>query len=254
VKTKKTLWGTVVGVLLFVLLKLKFLLMVLKVSKFAGTFITMVVMIWSYSIFFGWPFAVGFVILLTIHEFGHVLAAKVEGIPVSMPLFIPFLGAFITMKKMPTDARSEAILSAGGPILGSLSSILCLAVGTLMDNNLLLSLAYVGAFINLFNLVPVHPLDGGRMVTAISPYMWLVGIPVLGILAWKFFNPIILLFLIIGCLQAYKVWRNPDKEYYRVTPKVRVTFATLYFGMMGVLGVVMVYVASLNITGPATHG
>ncbi|HUI90970.1 MAG TPA: site-2 protease family protein [Chitinivibrionales bacterium] len=229
-----------------VLVKFKSLVFALKFGKLATTIISMFVMIWVYATQFGWWYAAGFVLLIAVHESGHVLAARGAGLKVSMPIFIPFVGAFISMKQQPTNARTEAIVASGGPVLGSIGAFFCLALGIVYKNNLLLALAYTGCLLNLFNLVPVHPLDGGRIVTAISPLMWLIGIPVLLFIALRYPNPLVVLFVILGAFQAYRLWKSPNKEYFAVSKQTRITFAALYFGLMIVLGLVMSWIHGLH--------
>jgi Zn-dependent protease len=244
-KKRRGLWGVIAGIGV-VLLKFKSILIALKMGKFATTIISMFVMVWVYATQFGWLYAVGFVLLIAVHEGGHYFVAQRVGLKVSMPIFIPFVGAFISMKQQPTNARTEAIVAAGGPVIGSIGAFACLAAGVFFNSNLLLALAYTGCLINLFNLIPVHPLDGGRIVTAISPLMWLVGIPVLIIVSVKYPNPITIIMLILGAFQAYRIWRSPDKSYFAVSRRTRISFAVLYFGLMIVLGMVMAWIHNLH--------
>jgi Zn-dependent protease len=244
-KKRRGIWAVLAGIGI-VLLKFKSILIALKFGKFATTIISMFVMIWVYATQFGWWYAFGFVLLIAVHEGGHVVAARRAGIKVSTPIFIPFVGAFISMKQQPTNARTEAIIAAGGPVIGSIGAFVCLAIGVLFQSNLLLALAYTGCLINLFNLVPVHPLDGGRIVSAISPRMWLIGIPVLIIILIKYPNPITILMVILGAYQAYRIWRSPDKSYFAVSRQTRISFAVLYFGLMIVLGIVMSWIHNLH--------
>jgi Zn-dependent protease len=228
-----------IGVILF---KFKGILIALKFGKFAGTFLSMFIMMWFYAKQFGWWYAAGFVMLIFVHESGHFFAARYMHLDVSAPIFIPFVGAFITMKQQPTNARTEAIIAAGGPVLGSIGALFCLAMGLYLRNGLLIALAYSGAFLNLFNLIPVHPLDGGRIVTAISPIMWFLGIPILVIMMIKFPNPVIIIFVILGIFQAFRTMKSADKAYFNVSSGTRFTFAVLYFGLMIVLGVTMFWI------------
>lgn len=123
----------------------------------------MMVSIWAYALISPWQFAVGFVALMFVHEIGHVIAAKRIGLPVSAPLFIPFMGALITMKRQPLDARQEAYVAFGGPILGSIGAVVVFGAAYYYHSPLLYSLAYVGFLLNLINLLPIHPLDGGEL-------------------------------------------------------------------------------------------
>jgi Zn-dependent protease len=247
-KRKRGFWAiaAAAGLLLY---KFKAVLIALKFGKFAGTLISMFVMIWVYATQFGALYAVGFVLLIAVHESGHMFAARGVGFKVSMPIFIPFVGAFISMKQQPTDARTEAIIAAGGPVLGSLGAFACLGVGVFFHSSLFLALAYTGCLLNLFNLIPVHPLDGGRLVSAISPIMWVIGIPILIVIAMKYPNPIVILLAILGVFQAYKLWKSPNKAYFAVSRQTRITFATLYFGLMIVLGSVMSWIHGLQSAG-----
>lgn len=256
-KNKKGIWGVLGSILalllkfkaiiFLVLTKLKFLLVILKLGKFASTLISMFIMIAVYARIYGWAFGIGFVILLFIHEMGHYLCAKYIKLDVTLPIFIPFVGALIRMKEAPRDAVVEAKLAMGGPILGSLGSLICFLLYFPLKQNFLMALAYTGFMLNLFNLIPLHPLDGGRTVSAISPKLWLVGIPV-GIVALvKFFNPIIVLLLVLGVLQLINQWKNPDKSYYEVLPSTRFAFAIVYFGLIALLGLGMTYIHSIHV-------
>jgi Zn-dependent protease len=148
----------------------------------------------AYALIWGWQFGLGFVLLLFVHELGHVAVAKYQGLPVSAPVFIPFMGALILMKEMPQNAWKEAQIALGGPILGSLGAAACWAAGASMDSDLLMALAYVGFFLNLFNLIPVLPLDGGRAIGAVHPVFWVLGAAVLVVAAVLWLSPAILIF------------------------------------------------------------
>lgn len=256
VKDKKGIWGVfaVIGAILakfkfvifLVFAKLKFILIALKLGKFASTLVSMLFMIVIYAQMYGWAYGLGFVLLLFAHEMGHYIVAKKVNINVSGPVFIPFVGAFVSMKDEPENAAKEAAMAAGGPILGSLAALGSVLIYMVTDNNLFLALAYTGFMINLFNLIPIHPLDGGRIVTAISPKIWLIGIPILLYVSIEFFNPIIIMFLIMGCVQAYKQWRNPDTNYYNTSISTKIIFSLIFFGLMALLGVGIFYIHGLH--------
>jgi Zn-dependent proteases len=224
------------------LAKFKFLFIFLKLGKIFSTFGSMMLMIWVYARIHGWTFGVGFVLLLFMHEMGHYFAAKKARLPVSAPIFIPFVGAFISMKEQPADAKTEAFVAIGGPVLGSIAALLCLGIYYGTGKSVFLALAYSGFILNLFNLIPVHPLDGGRIVTAISPVLWVVGIPLMLIAVVKFFNVIIIMFLILGTVELYKYYKNPDKKYFEVEKSTRVMYALAYFGLISLLGLCSGYI------------
>src|SRR5262245_42010416 len=159
---------------IFVLGKLKFLLPLLKFTKL-GTLLTMLAAIWAYALFFGLPFAIGFVLLIFVHELGHGLVMQRLGIRAGAPVFIPFVGAVIAMKSLPRDAYVEALVAIGGPVLGSAGALACLVVAWLTGSPFWYALAYTGFMLNMFNLIPISPLDGGRIVGVVSRWLWLAG-------------------------------------------------------------------------------
>lgn len=222
--------------------KLKFLFVFLKLGKLASTFGSMLVMIWVYAKIHGWAFGVGFVILLFMHEMGHYFAAKRVNLPVSTPIFIPFVGALISMKEEPADATTEAFVAIGGPVLGSVSALICLVIYYITGKSVFIALAYTGFILNLFNLVPVHPLDGGRVVKAISPMLWIIGIPLMVLAALIHFNPIIVIILVLSIIQLYKYYKDPDKKYYEVEKSTRIIYAVTYFGLIAILGLCSGYI------------
>src|SRR5215510_9233281 len=126
---------------------------------------TMLLMIWVYTQLWGWQFALGFVLLLFVHEAGHLVVARKFGLKVGAPVFIPFMGAFIALKEAPRNAWMEAYVGIGGPMLGSFGALVCNALGHFFAAPIFIALAWFGYFLNLFNLTPVGMLDGGRIVT-----------------------------------------------------------------------------------------
>ena len=223
--------------------KLKVLLVALPKIKIFSTSATMLVSVAAYSLIWGWQFAVGFVLLLLVHEMGHVIQLRREGVPASAPLFIPFLGAVVGMKQAPKDAAVEARVGLAGPVLGSLGCLVPLALYAETDNNLFRALAFTGFFLNLINLLPVLPLDGGRAMAALSPAMWAVGFVLLAGIMILYPTPIAILILVFGGLETYRRWkqrRSPESQgYYRVRPATRLAIAVVYVGLAAALGVGM---------------
>jgi Zn-dependent protease len=223
---------------LFVFGKLKWLLAGLKFMKF-GSLITMLLTIGVYSQFFGWPFAVGFVLLILVHEYGHMLAMKQQGIPAGAPVFIPFVGAVIAMKGRPRDAFVEAVVGIGGPLLGGLGAVGCLVAALATGSKFFFALASTGFLLNLFNMLPVSPLDGGRITGAISRWLWVagyaIGVPVLLLTG----SPILGLILVLGLFTIYRTWKNPVRGYYEISPARRAMVAAGYFGLLAALALGM---------------
>lgn len=236
---QKGLWRRFgpLGLLLFFLFsKLKYIGVILQIGKFK-TFITMLISIWAYAMFWGWPFAVGFVALLFIHEMGHVAALRMMGIKATAPMFIPFLGAYIGMKQMPQNAFAEAVMAYGGPLLGTLGAIGCAGAGFITGNPFWYALAMSGFLLNLFNLLPIAPLDGGRIIGVISPKLWIVGL--IGAIALFYYtwSPIVGLIIIMGSFQIYSSRKRPADEkarYYAVTPGKRIVMGVAFLGLLAV--------------------
>jgi Zn-dependent protease len=215
--------------------KLKGLLLLLPKLKLLTTSASMLVSIGAYALIWGWRFAVGFVLLLFVHEIGHVIQLRREGIPASAPMFIPFVGAFVAMKGLPKDAAAEARVGLAGPVLGSLACLVPWGLHELTGNDLFLALAFVGFLLNLFNLAPVLPLDGGRAMAALSPAMWYVGYAALIVFTVLFPNPIGILILLLGGFETWRRWKarkDPEsREYHRVSPRTRWAVAIVYLGL-----------------------
>lgn len=225
-----------IGVLLA---KFKGLALLALKAKFLGTALTMVLSAGAYALLFPVWFAVGFVVLIWVHEMGHVLQLRREGIPASAPMFIPFLGAFVAMKQMPKNAIAEARVGLAGPVLGSLGALGAWGIFELTQEPFFLGLAYVGFFLNLFNLLPMLPLDGGRAVGALSPAFWLVGIAALVALVIVSPNPILILIALLGGLELWRRWRARNtlegQKYYEVSTRDRLLIGLVYFGLISVL-------------------
>lgn len=222
----------------FLLVKFGGLLLKLKVVT---TGATMLVSIAAYAWIWGLPFAIGFVLLIFVHELGHVLELRRQGVPASAPLFIPFLGAVIGMKELPDDAWKEARVALAGPILGSLGAAACWIAGEATDSDLLLALAFTGFFLNLFNLIPIVPLDGGRAAGALHPALWFVGLLMMVGLVVVRPNPLLLIIVVLGGLDLWNRWRSRGEagDYYRLTVGQRASVAVVYLGLIAALGLAM---------------
>ena len=211
-----------------------------KVGKFLTTGGTMLISVFAYSFVFGWRYAVGFVLLIFVHEMGHYLAAKKRGLNVGVPTFIPFVGAWIQLKEQPMDAETEAFVGIAGPMLGSAGAFVCYLLAIDSGSHLLLALAYAGFVLNLFNLIPVSPLDGGRIVSVISPRIWFLGFPMLvALFIWRP-SPLLILIAVFALPQLWKAFKDKNilaSEYYRAPRSVRLKYAAQYLLLAGLLAV-----------------
>ena len=231
----RKIWAPIAAVGAFIV-KFGAILFKLKFVTVAGS---MIVSIGAYALLGGWWFGLGLVVLIFVHEMGHVLELKRQGVPASAPLFIPFMGAVVGMKKMPENAWKEAQVALAGPILGTIGSAVVWGLGAYYDSNFLKAMAFVGFFINLFNLLPVVPLDGGRAAAALHPALWGLGLAGLVVLEIYRPNPILPIILIFGGLELWRRWKtrnHPEFErYYKVLPWQRALVFVLYVGLAAFL-------------------
>jgi Zn-dependent protease len=200
---------------------------------------SMAVSIAAYASLWGWKFAVGFVLLIFVHEMGHVVMLRARGIKAGAPVFLPFLGAFVSMKSAPRSVYEEAESALAGPLAGTIGALALAWVAHADGSGLLRSLAFTGMLINLFNLLPALPLDGGRVAGALHPAIWVVGLIALLGLEIHSPSPVLLLVLVLG---SYELWhrfrgRNSaaSKAYLDLSSKQRLRVGTAYVGLIVVL-------------------
>jgi len=225
------------GAVLALLAKAKGLLIGLKFGKLLLTMGSMMATIWFYARGNGWSFGIGFVLLILIHELGHAAAIRRAGLAAGYPVFIPFFGAMIALKGQPRDALVEAEIALAGPVAGAVASTACAALYFVGHDKLFLALAYSGFFLNLFNMTPLPPLDGGRVAALFSRRAWIVGAVMLGALFLVTSTPQLLL---IGLLSVGHIVRrrrqqaegDPAPE---VRGEARRAMAWRYFGLCGFL-------------------
>jgi len=235
--------GAAGAALLAFLAKLKAILLFLPKVKLLATAGTMGVSLVAYASIWGFGFGAGFVVLLLLHELGHVIQLRREGIRASAPIFIPFLGAVIGSRSLGDNAFAEAKVGLAGPVLGSIAAAACIPIYHATGNDLWRALAYTGFLINLFNLIPVVPLDGGRAMAAMSPWMWVAGFGALVVLAVLAPNPVFVLILVVGGFEAYRRWQQYRRgvvgSYYHVPALDRALIAAVYVALIALLVVGM---------------
>lgn len=214
------------------------LLLAGKFGKFLLSGGSMLLSVGAYALVFGLWYAVGLVALILAHESGHYIAAKGRGLNVGLPTFIPFVGAWIELKEQPMDAETEAFVGIAGPMLGSAAAFLFYVAALQSGSNLLMAIAYAGFLLNLFNLIPLSPLDGGRIVSVVSPRIWFLGVPILvGLFFWSP-SPMLVLVAIIAAPQlwmAFKTRSATETAYYRASRSVRLQYATQYLALVAFL-------------------
>src|SRR5215208_2901192 len=223
----------------------KALLLLLPKAKVLTTAGSMLVSVAAYALIWGWKFAVGFVALLFVHEMGHYIQLRREGVKPSGMLFIPFLGAAVGTRSLGGSALAEARVGLAGPILGTIGCLVVAGIYLATGEEFWKALAFTGFFLNLFNLVPVLPLDGGRAMAAMAPWMWFAGFGAMVALLLIAPNPILILIVLLGGFETYRRWKQRksgeegNAAYYKVKPVHRLVVGAVYVGLLVLLGVGM---------------
>jgi Zn-dependent protease len=253
-ETRRRDGGLIGGALAGLAAFLKYGVVLLKVGKIAPTLISMVVALFFYTIFFGPAFALGVVLLILVHETGHVVVSRWQGIPMSLPVFLGPFGAFTRIKGPVKTAKQEAIIAIGGPVFGTAAALVTFLWGLATPEGhfhfLLLALAFFGFFINLFNLVPMSPLDGGRVANAISRWMNVVGIVIMAVVAVWLSNPFAFIILILGIITTVQRFRNASRglEPAQAPPATRAVIGAAWIGMVAacLIGMSLAHTAEIN--------
>ncbi len=230
-------------VLLAVFLNLKWLYL-LKVFFLSGG--SLLVSLWFYALFWGWKFALVFVLMLLAHELGHYVTIRNYGLPARLPMFVPFMGAY-TVGGVPESLEHDAYIALAGPLTGLGVAAICFVFGYETHSTFWYMAAYVGAFLNLFNMIPTPPFDGGRVAGALSPSLWIGGFVAFLGLALALHLPLffVILFGALALPGAIAGWRGyKDPRFATITPGGRVRVALWYLVTLFALFYLMTLTAS----------
>jgi Zn-dependent protease len=214
----------------------------LKWGKLAASGGSMLLSLVVYATIWGWRYAAGFVALLFAHEMGHYIAARQRGLNVGAPAFIPFVGAWIALEDQPVDVETEAYVAIAGPVVGTIAALAVYLWGRSENSGLLLAISYAGLFLNLFNLLPISPLDGGRVTAVVSPRIWLLGAPILLALMLYRPSPMLVIVIILAVPQLMKAWRYDPKApenvaYYGVPLQTKLEYGAVYLAVAALLAI-----------------
>ena len=192
----------------------------------------------AYTTQFPLAVVLGFVVITLIHEIGHALMIRAKGLRTGFMVFIPFVGGAVTLRDQPRSAFDDALIGLAGPFAGTIASLISLQIYKWVHDPLWLLIAFLGFALNLFNLLPIGMLDGGRISAAITKWMWVLGG---GVLIWKVWdqpNPLTILILVLAAFQVYAsiVREAEDERFYEVTGPQRAAIAVLYFALVIFLG------------------
>jgi len=218
------------------------LLSSLKWGKLATTGGSMLLSLVVYATIWGWRYAAGFIALLFAHEMGHYVAARQRGLNVGAPAFIPFVGAWIALEDQPVDVETEAYVAIASPVVGTIAALAVYLWARSEDSGLLLAISYSGLFLNLFNLLPISPLDGGRVTAVLGPRIWFLGVPILLALMLYRPNPMLIIVVILTVPQLLKAWRYDPKApeniaYYGVPSQTKLEYGAAYLALAALLAV-----------------
>ena len=197
-----------------------------------------VVTIAAYTTQFPFGVVTGFVVITLIHEIGHAVAIRAKGLRAGFMVFIPFVGGAVTLKDQPRSAYDDAIIGLAGPFFGTMASLIVLQAYKWTSDPLYLLIAWLGFVLNLFNLLPLGMLDGGRISAAITKWMWLFGGAVI---VYKVFDQPNPLTIVIAVLAAFQVYASLNREktdphFYEISGLQRAAIAVLYFALVIFLG------------------
>lgn len=188
-----------------------------------------------YAVAFGWQFGLGIMALLLVHEMGHFVVIRAKGMPAGLPTFIPLVGAFVTMRRSPSNARDEAEIALAGPLAGTIGGVVCLIAYWRTGLPVLIPLAYYSFLLNLLNLIPVPPLDGSRVTGAISKWIWLIGLVGVAIGAYMTHSLLLVILGVFGGYQLIRRFGESGSNYYKISLGSRIMLTLVYFGLAGVL-------------------
>jgi Zn-dependent protease len=216
------------------------ILAIIYKAKVLLLFGSLVISMLVYGIAFGWAFGIGLVLIIAVHESGHVLANRIKGLNASWPTFIPFFGAIISLKQAPRNADDEAFIGIAGPVFGLAATLISYGLFLYTGFSVFRWLAVFGFFMHIFNLIPVVPLDGGRTVAFLGWKAWGPGL--VGLAALLFINPMTasisidpLTFIIL----AFIIWnfvgrvRHQPPASYNAIPRLhKAVYTILWAGLM----------------------
>jgi Zn-dependent protease len=222
-------------------------LLIFKIPA-AGTLISLVISFGGYAIFYGPWFAVALVTMIFVHEMGHVIEIRRQGMKATAPIFIPFMGAAIFQRSHPTDALKQAEIGIAGPIAGTIGATAAFALYGATHAQVLLLAALIGFYINLFNLIPVWQLDGSWILAPVSKWFQVAGygMIVVAALFLHFVSPLLIIIAVLGIPTLIARFRGASNPYYTsVAPAARLAMGGAWLALVIYLGVASLQASSL---------
>lgn len=215
---------------------IKYAFLLLKAVPAFLTLSTLLLSFVLYAKFYGgFAVAAGLVLMILLHELGHVFEIRRQGMKATAPIFIPFLGAAIFQREHATDPIKQAQIGIAGPIAGTVAATAAFVLYGATHWDVLLFWAWIGFYINLFNLIPFGMLDGGWILAPVSKWFQVFGLVVLGALVLvAHLNPFLLIFVVVGLVMMYQRFRNPalDAYYARVPQAARLGMGVAWLALV----------------------
>ncbi len=208
------------------------------------SFLSMFLMIGMYTMVFGWFYAFVVVGLILIHEMGHFVFMKAMNLDPKLPIFVPFMGAYVSMTKLPPDQATHAWVAIAGPLVGGVTAVGMFILGVFLDKPALMAAGNTGVFLNMFQLVPCKPFDGGFVVNAISKWFLIPGSGMVFAMSYFFASPLLFFLGLLSLFMTYRAFTRPAEEGGKIngqTPATlgeKIMIGTAYFGLLGMLGYV----------------
>jgi Zn-dependent protease len=226
------------------------LVFLVKIPAFATLF-SALVSVGAYALFYGAWFAVALVVMILIHEMGHVVEIRRQGMRATAPVFIPFLGAAIFQREHPTSAVNQAKIGIAGPIAGTIGATAAMVLYTATQDPIFLLAATIGFFLNLINMLPVWQLDGAWVLAPVSPWFQVAGLVAIALLAvvFHFVSVLLIIIAVLGIQSARSAFRNARNPYYTsVSPQARLALFGAWLGLVLYLGVMTLQSESLFVS------
>jgi Zn-dependent protease len=205
---------------------------------------SMFLMIGLYTMTFGWFYAFVVVGLILIHEMGHYVFMKAMHLDPKLPIFVPFMGAYVQMTKMPADQTTHAWVALAGPLVGGVTAVGMFALGVVWDKPALMAAGNTGIFLNMFQLVPCKPFDGGFVVNAISKWFLIPGTGMAFAMGIMLQSPLLLIFACLAAFMTYRAFTRPVESGGLImgqkpsTLPEKILIGAAYFGLLCALGFV----------------
>jgi Peptidase family M50. len=250
-RTNRGLLGGVVAVLAALVTKGGYVLALLFKIPAAATLISLVISFGGYAVFYGPWFAVALLTMLFVHEMGHVVEIRRQGMHATAPIFIPFLGAAIFQRSHPTDALKQAQIGIAGPIAGTIGATAAFALYGSTHNEIFLLAAWLGFFLNLLNLIPVWQLDGAWILAPVSPWLQVAGFAMIaaGVLVLHAASVLLIIVAVLGIPTLIQRFRDANNPYYTSVPaRARWALGAAWLTLVIYLGVALLQATNLFAT------